>query len=567
MSTWNFNSRIATALRESGPDEALDVFEKLQRSRTQPDAVTYSLLIKASTRDKWWKVLDYLTKIQHLQRKDIIPYSASISFLSKVTRWEAALQAFTDIPFYQLRISPDAGIFAAAFMACRLGASWEISLTLIQKASFFRVSLDDVCRNSLVSALVQGNQILAAGKLAQSTSNFNSILMSLSKGLGKGLSNLSWPVTLQMLQRMQELIVEPNLGTFKAAASASKDRPDLILPIFQNLKLSQLDQISLNMLVSSLERCHRWQHALWFLHEQNLKDGMAPDLAAYNSAISACAKVARWSIALQLANEIPRSTGDEFTLGSLVSACYRGHWSLALQLLHQGRMQHIQPNRIMFHSAIVACEGQQWRWSIYLLEEALSWRVIPDAPLLSAVMNSCEKGHQWTVCLQLLSTSFRSQCTPDLPMLTTSISACANSHRWEATLQLVREAHREIFCRSCQFLTGGNHLESYPLIRLCFHVFPKSPKFIRGFFRKSLGHSWFHKLMWTLPCVNLKGWHFGLKPLPRGPLFLKAMSHGEHVHLTEVGQWWGNFRWEEFFFWTSIPSSTIDRYHIFLSIL
>lgn len=468
MSTWNFNSRIATALRESGPDEALDVFQKLRRSRTQPDAVTYSLLIKTSTRDKWWKVLDYLTKIQHLQRKDIIPYSASISFLSKVTRWEAALQAFTDIPFYQLRISPDAGIFAAAFMACRLGASWEISLTLIQKASFFRVSLDDVCRNSLVSALVQGNQILAAGKLAQSTSNFNSILMSLSKGLGKGLSNLSWPVTLQMLQRMQELIVEPNLGTFKAAASASKDRPDLILPIFQNLKLSQLDQISLNMLVSSLERCHRWQHALWFLHEQNLKDGMAPDLAAYNSAISACAKVARWSIALQLANEIPRSTGDEFTLGSLVSACYRGHWSLALQLLHQGRMQHIQPNRIMFHSAIVACEGQQWRWSIYLLEEALSWRVIPDAPLLSAVMNSCEKGHQWTVCLQLLSTSFRSQCTPDLPMLTTSISACANSHRWEATLQLVREAHREIFCRSCQFLTGGNHLESYPLIRLCF---------------------------------------------------------------------------------------------------
>lgn len=77
--------------------------------------------------------------------------------------------------------------------------------------------------------------------------------------------------------------------------------------------------------------------------------------------------------------------------------------------------------------------------------------------------------------------------------------------------------------------------------------------------------SWFHKLIWTLPCVNLKGWHFGLKPLPRGPLFLKAMSHGEHVHLTEVGQWWGNFRWEEFFFWTSIPSSTIDRYHIFFT--
>ena len=219
-----------------------------------------------------------------------------ISFLTVLrsvfsAKWHAGRRLFKPLRIYLFTSSAYLLMLAflqPLFMACRLGASWEISLTLIQKASFFRVSLDDVCRNSLVSALVQGNQILAAGKLAQSTSNFNSILMSLSKGLGKGLSNLSWPVTLQMLQRMQELIVEPNLGTFKAAASASKDRPDLILPIFQNLKLSQLDQISLNMLVSSLERCPPLATCpLVSSRAKFERTAWHPDLAAYNSAISA----------------------------------------------------------------------------------------------------------------------------------------------------------------------------------------------------------------------------------------------------------------------------------------
>ena len=334
-----------------------------------------------------------MRKVKH----DIIPYSASISFLNKIAQWQASLQVL-QVPFHQLRIFVDTGLFAAAFMACRLGTSWELSISFLQKAHSASVPLDDVCRNGLVSALVRGNKISAAMDLAESVANFNSILMALSQtgreGTGqKALAALApWAYALQVLERMRNLAMAPTLGTFKAAASASKDRPDMVLPILETLKLTTamltelselthlaLDETSLNMLVSSLERCHRWQDALFHLSVAR-EGGLVPDLASYNSVISACAKVARWKAALGLLAEIPKTLkADEITLGSLVSACHRGHWSLALQLLYEGRMQNIQPNRIMVHSAIVACEGQHWPWSLYLLEESMSWQVAPDS--------------------------------------------------------------------------------------------------------------------------------------------------------------------------------------------
>lgn len=402
-------------------------------------------------------------KVKH----DIIPYSASISFLNKIAQWQASLQVL-QVPFQQLRIFVDTGMFAAAFTACRLGTSWELSISFLQKAHSASVPLDDVCRNGLVSALVRGNKISTAMDLAESVANFNSILMALShlsqrrEGTGKVALKTAapWAYALQVLERMGNLGIFPTLGTFKAAASASKDRPDMVLPILETLKnlkttamlseltgltelthfaLETLDETSLNMLLSSLERCHRWQDALFHLSVAR-EGGLVPDLASYNSVISACAKVARWKAALGLSAQIPMTLkADEITLGSLVSACHRGHWSLAIQLLYEGRMQNIQPNRIMVHSAIVACEGQHWPWSLYLLEESISWRVAPDSMLIGAVMSSCERGHQWVRCLQLLSRCFAMHCPPDLPMLTSCISACGKSHRWEAMAELLRE--------------------------------------------------------------------------------------------------------------------------------
>ena len=341
-----------------------------------------------------------MQKVKH----DIIPYSASISFLNKIAQWQASLQVL-QVPFQQLRIFVDTGMFAAAFTACRLGTSWELSISFLQKAHSASVPLDDVCRNGLVSALVRGNKISTAMDLAESVANFNSILMALShlsqrrEGTGKVAIKTAapWAYALQVLERMQNLGMAPTLGTFKAAASASKDRPDMVLPILETLKILKttamlselteltelthfaLDETSLNMLLSSLERCHRWQDALFHLSVAR-EGGLVPDLASYNSVISACAKVARWKAALGLSAQIPMTLkADEITLGSLVSACHRGHWSLAIQLLYEGRMQNIQPNRIMVHSAIVACEGQHWPWSLYLLEESISWRVAPDS--------------------------------------------------------------------------------------------------------------------------------------------------------------------------------------------
>ena len=436
-STLGFNTSIAAAVRQGHEQQAGQLFEELLRSQCRPDAVTYSLLIKACSRDRWWKTLEYLAMMQTLKhdQHDIVPYAAAMSFLNKLAKWQASLQVFQVAR--QQQIVADTRLFAAAFTACRLGAAWELSICFLQNAKSSRIPLDDVGRNGLVSALVRGSQVATAMDFAENVANINSMLMSLSQRHRES-SGTAWAWTLHILERFPKLRISPTLGSFKAAASTSKDRPDMVLPILETLKtldLPPLDETALNMLLTSLERCHRWQDALFHLWAH---PGLV-ELASYNSVISACSKVARWEFALRLADEIPKA--DEITFGSLVSACYRGHWSLALHLLYQSRLQNIRPNRIMVHSAIVSCEGQRWPWSLYLFEESLSWRVSPDSTLVGAVISSCEKGHQWARCLDLLSRSIdKLRCPPDLPMLTTSISAMAKSHRWEHALELVHQA-------------------------------------------------------------------------------------------------------------------------------
>ena len=438
-----WNLLIDAAIRSDRPHDAVHVFDCLKSSRARPDAVTYSLLIKATSQDQWQQILDYLNQMQMSGVQDIVTYSASMTFLTKAEKWQAALGVFHQS---LRRLHPDFGSFAAAFMACRRGSSWEQALSLVDDAESRRISLDDVSRNGIASALVSGDRVPVALEFAESIPNFNSILMSLSRS--EVLKNPAWTWTLHALDKMGRNGINPNLGTFKAAASALKERPQMVLPIFRSLQARgglQLDETALNMLVSALEKCHHWQEALLQLKRFTSQ----PDLAAYNSVISACAKVARWTLALSIAAEIGPNKWDEVTLGSLISACDRGEWGLALQLLEQGRLREIQPSRIAIHSAIVAFEGQHWPWAIHLLEESLAWRVFPDASMLGAVVSSCEKGHQWLRSLHLLNLFFAQKCTPDLAALTSSISACAKAHCWEATLQLLQEARMCCIALSC----------------------------------------------------------------------------------------------------------------------
>ena len=212
------------------------------------------------------------------------------------------------------------------------------------------------------------------------------------------------------------------------------------MPVYELLCRSnplQLDTTSLNMLLSALERCHRWEQALCFLGTSRA------DLKSYNSAISACAKVARWPMALHLAAQAEHLGWDKITFGSLLSACTNGTWSLALELLEQARCRGLL-SRIAYHSSILAC-GQHWRLAVRLLSESISARISPDVTLLGAVMSSLERGQQWTQALQLL----RRAPQVDALLLNSCISAVSKAHRWETTLQLLREAGHSALLLDC----------------------------------------------------------------------------------------------------------------------
>ncbi|CAJ1339183.1 unnamed protein product [Effrenium voratum] len=390
------------------------------------DVVTFSRLIKACGHQRWQQAVWYLAELRHSRlQQDIIPYSSGISLLTRARQWRAALQVFVELPWF---LSPDAGTFSAALTACRIGSCWPLSLLLLEKAHALMVTPDEVGHNAIAAALTQGGQVEAALHMAKSVANFNSIIMSLR-------NQLAWPWALCVLDQMQRLRIAPNLGTFKSSASIfSEDKPDMILPLLQKLSLPQLDRTAHNMLMSSLEKCHLWKAALYYFHETSWEP---PDLTAYNTAISACAKVGRWVWAIELLREMKQGAvaADEITFGSLISGT-KSHWRLALELLQQGHSSQVRPSLVSMHSAVVAC-GVQWPKATYLLQESMQRRIVPDATMLGAVMSSLEKGQQWARCLRLLGLLAVSGGV-DLAALSCGLSACAKAHRWEQTLHLLK---------------------------------------------------------------------------------------------------------------------------------
>ncbi|CAE7569398.1 unnamed protein product [Symbiodinium pilosum] len=333
----------------------------------------------------------------------------------------------------------DVGAFAAVLTACRTGAAWPTSLAILQEARQTHVQPDDICCNAVVSALTRATQIaqaLVESQLTLKTPNFNSIIMSLRH------TSAAWAYAFDVLAHMQNRRVAADVGTLKAAASiCGLGRPDLVLSLFKGLEelRVQPDIIAVNMLMGSLERCHKWQAALHHLHLY-CSEGLIPELTTYNSAISACSKAARWAWSMHLADTGLLLRADEITMGSLITACSsQGYWRLALQLLHASKHGG-SPSLIAFHSAITACDrAGRWMWSLHLFSDAIASRLTPDVSLLGAVLSGLEKAQHWTRSLALLCRMAGDGYSPDVAVLTSAISACAKAHCWEMALLLTHE--------------------------------------------------------------------------------------------------------------------------------
>ena len=189
----------------------------------------------------------------------------------------------------------------------------------------------------------------------------------------------------------------------------------------------------------AVNRNQDWQLALFLAHK-------SPGAAAQKvsrEAITACARVAWWQLALQVLEDIDGAglVPDVFCFSSAITACEKGsQWELGVGLL--GRMRYVQtaPNVYSFSAAISACEKcGEWQMATQLLSSMLSAGVEPNVISFSASISSCEKGCEWHKALLLMSQMLTTKIYPTVISFNASISACEKAGEWQMALHLLTQ--------------------------------------------------------------------------------------------------------------------------------
>ncbi|CAJ1420721.1 unnamed protein product [Effrenium voratum] len=158
------------------------------------------------------------------------------------------------------------------------------------------------------------------------------------------------------------------------------------------------------------------------------------DVICFNSAISACAKAAAWTQAVDLFRHLQSSLQpDVISYNAVISACERSEqWELALQVLQDIGRRQIEASIISFNTAASACgRAEQWQQSLRLFTEAQDRKLQSSMVSITAAIDACGAGGCWQGALELVLLSAFS-----LAACNAAISACGDNGRWRHALDI-----------------------------------------------------------------------------------------------------------------------------------
>jgi pentatricopeptide repeat domain-containing protein 1 len=172
---------------------------------------------------------------------------------------------------------------------------------------------------------------------------------------------------------------------------------------------------------------------------------LQPSPVTCNAAISSCEKGFQWEHALELLNDMLRTSirPDGITCNAMVSACEKGlQWDMALHFLSSAVAQ-IQmpgwagPDAITYSSVISACEKVVgWERAAFLVEIMPTCALVPNVVSRAAAVSACEQGGEWALALELFWSARQADLINQVTYIA-GISACAQASRWLLSLGLL----------------------------------------------------------------------------------------------------------------------------------
>ncbi|CAE8606006.1 unnamed protein product [Polarella glacialis] len=133
--------------------QALELFEKMRRSKLHPDLISFTAAISsAAVGGAWQQALSLLSEMRHLALKpNLLSYNSALSACEKGLQWQRSHAMLRQVQQERLRV--DIISYNSAIAACEKCQQWQQALRLLQEiCSLGHLQADVISYNAAISA-------------------------------------------------------------------------------------------------------------------------------------------------------------------------------------------------------------------------------------------------------------------------------------------------------------------------------------------------------------------------------------------------------------------------------
>ena len=352
------------------------------------------------TGEQWQRALGFLCMIDALRlRKTIVSFNAALRACGKCAKWQHALHIFRSVGDSQLQ--GDSVSYRTIINAC--SQEWNQALLLLQ----------------------EGRETI----LATDVSSYGAVISACQAAS-------CWKEALSVFESLAEAGVEADARSFTSAITSSirgEDWQGAVARFSDMLKQSlETDSIVQNAGL----RARGW--LLWQSAIQQLallvQAGLRPDVASYNTVLSACEGQWRRSLALATQMEHKAMKSTVVTMGVLLSGKNElsETWSRPLQLLAAWYLRSAETS-VVSHTNLLAGMADSWHNAVAYFAALQARGVIKVLPMETAAAHAFRNGGRWQ---QVVNVAAQATGVADLVMRHVVLDSQVSALQWRSGVQV-----------------------------------------------------------------------------------------------------------------------------------
>lgn len=286
---FTYNSLLKICAQTSRWKEAVSILSQCQREPgVNPDLVTFTSTIRACARArKTDKAMEIFRAVKDLGVKmDVYCYTTAMDACAKGRRWKVALSLLDEMK--EKGIEPNEVSYGVAVTACGNGGQWGKALELLEQMRKENMKINTITYNSAIAALAK-----AARSESRQQRRYD---YKPGGGWSKVESsnpaydeNILWQKALDLVQCMENEGVRRDSFTFSSAISTcgAAGRWQESLDLIDAMKReTKPNKIAYTSAITACANSEKWEPAFELFNDMK-KDGLQPDLVAYNALINA----------------------------------------------------------------------------------------------------------------------------------------------------------------------------------------------------------------------------------------------------------------------------------------